>query len=78
MLNADGLTIESLALHGTAGSKLLYILKNNPFFSSRLRNVYPSRMILWDGLHDFLLLVTKLYQLRIYNMSEFEEDLSKE
>lgn len=79
VLSPDGLSMESLALHGTAGSKLLYILKNNPVFSFKVRNgIYPERIILWDGLHDFLLLVTKLYQLRIYNMSEYEEDLAKE
>lgn len=38
----------------------------------------PGKPIVWDGLHDFILLITKIYQLRLYDINEFEDDLCKE
>ena len=64
-----------MAFNSSAGTKLLSILKSNPMLTG---NATGSKAIVWDGLHDFILLITKIYQLRLYDINEFEDDLCKE
>jgi len=37
-----------------------------------------NKGVIWDGFHDLILLIVKIYQLRIYDVNEFEDDLGKE
>lgn len=81
----NGTTLETLyssvfvkyALFDSATvAKLSNILKSNPLVADATGLSHKGAI--WDGLHDFILLITKIYQLRLYDINEFEDDLVKE
>lgn len=85
IFDINGITFETLSqnemfkyvlLNSTFLAKLFNLFKSNPISSTNL--ILANKGIIWDGLHDFILLIVKIYQLRIYDINEFEEDLGKE
>ena len=85
MFEINGNTLETLytsvfvkyvAFDTNTLAKLSTILKSNPIVADAAGLSHKG--VIWDGLHDFILLIMKIYQLRLYDINEFEDDLGKE
>lgn len=73
-----GLMIETLAFGGSGGARLSNILRYNPIFNSvtdRDAMNLQNKVIIWEGLHEFLLLMMIIFQMRIFSFQDFENDL---
>lgn len=56
------------------GSDFAKVIKQNGLMMAH--NNY--RKDVWDGFHYMMLLVVKIYQMRLFDVNEYEEDLSIE
>jgi len=74
VFSQDGLGIQSMAFSGTPSATVKKLVSENGL----VMGTDSYRPILWEGLHHILLLVIKVYQMRLFDVNEYEEDLCKE
>lgn len=78
MLTNGNLLIDELAFGGQGDySSIEKIIRMNHTFNIP-GSLTMQKAIIWEGLHDFILLLAKCYQFRVYNVNDFEDDLQKE
>lgn len=78
VLANGNLLIDELAFGGKGDhSNIEKIIRMNHTFNIP-NSITVQKAIVWEGLHDFILLLAKCYQFRVYNVYDFEDDLQKE
>lgn len=70
--------IEALAFGGQGDlQNIEQMLRMNMNFSIPRQDLHKSTII-WEGLHDFILFLVKCYQLRLFDVIDYERDLCRE
>jgi len=70
--------IEALAFGGQGDLKIVEkMLRMNMDIDYR-KNKFMESTIIWEGLHEFVLFLVKCYQLRLFDVIDYERDLCKE
>lgn len=81
----NGITLEALLqndifkyaiFNSSVLAKIFNVLKSEPIKTAAIG--LSNKGIIWDGLHNTILLIMKMYQLRIYDTHAFEDDLGNE